>query len=553
MCGIFVLWREHKSIKCCKDLYLQCASKMDHRGTISNVVYTSKCYMYHRRLAINDLSHLGDQPFSSNGVYSVINGEIYNYPELRKLLSPDVTFKSTSDCEVIIPLYLKYGTHFITKLRGMFSGVIYDSRSNKLIAFRDTFGITSLYYGYTSNNELLISSELKTMDTLCTNVHVFPPGKILQNSTFITYRKSDWSNPVNIDTINYEQPDLVKLRGLFIDAVLAQSSLTDVPHGYLLSGGLDSSLLVGVAAHYSKVPLKTFTIGLKNSVDVVAAECVAKYLGNLVDHTSFTFTVDEALCCLEEVIYMIETYDITTVRASLPMYILMNRIKTLTNVKVILSGEGSDEQFFGYSYFHYAPSAREIQLEGIDKMNNLHLYDNLRSHKCAMGNTIEIRPPFLHDPFVNYVMTLNPYDKMPATHGIEKYILRKAFSSDRLIPDEILWRKKEQFSDGISSESENLIDSLKHYAESQISDSEFNSRFKTYPYNPPISKEQYLYRKLFAKRFNDAVAAPTVAQNDKSIACSTARGLKWMNISHLSKDNDPSGRILEPFPNEKCE
>ena len=543
MCGIFALFNPTKSLECSKDLFFHLASKLDHRGDHSNVLYMPNCYMYHRRLAINDLSIHGNQPFVRSGVYCIVNGEIYNYKELCKLVSKEYRLYSHSDCEIIIPLYLKYGTRFITKLNGMFSGILYDTNTDKFLVFRDTFGITSLYYGYTKRNDLVVSSELKTMDHLCKKIYIFPPGKIMQDDTLFNYRDSLWHNPKNVSLIEYEEPNLNKLRNLFIEAVKIQSSLTDVPHGYLLSGGLDSSLVVGVAAMYSLTPIKTFTIGLPNSVDVLAAEHVAEYLGDRVEHTTYTFSINEALCALEDVIYTIETYDITTIRASIPMYILMKRIKALSDVKVILSGEGSDEQFFGYSYFHYAPSGEEIQLEGIDKMNNLHLYDNLRSHKCAVGSTIEIRPPFLYEPLVNYVMSINPVEKMPATHGIEKFILRKAFNEDRLIPHEILWRTKEQFSDGISSESENLIEALKEYSEYKISDKEFANRKNTYQYNTPISKEHYLYRKIFAKHFNDEIAAPTVPINGKSVACSTERGLKWMGISESSAANDPSGRI----------
>lgn len=564
MCGIFAVYHkikfnnnylsEDSTPNKYVDILLLNARLMKHRGNQDNYkIINNKLLMYHNRLAINDLSINGQQPILNNFISIIVNGEIYNYPELYDLVKkelPNYKFKSKSDSEIIIPLYILYGSAFIQKLRGMFSFILYDVKKNIFMAARDPFGITSLYYAL-DNNRIIISSELKSLLKLSSNIKLFEPGKMYINDKFFTYYKPNWltntiETPIKLSNniCNYTE-----LKDNLIKSVYSHIKLTDQPLGFLLSGGLDSSLMVAIATHLKKNNLinneiKTFTIGLDGGKDIQFAEEVAYELKT--NHTTYNFTFDEVLENLEKIIYYIETYDITTVRASICNYLLINKIKKDTDIKVLISGEGSDELFGGYLYFHKCPSEEEMQLELVDKLTNLHKYDCLRSHKSGMGNTIEVRVPFLDTDFVNYVMELNPKYKMINTEQpIEKYILRKGFDNNEFLPNNILYRQKEQFSDGISNNENNLIDKLKEYADIEISDNMYERRDILFPINTPISKEHMLYRIIFEKVLNNKHnTLLTVDHNAESIACSTKRGLSWLNLKNTSELNDPSGRSI---------
>jgi asparagine synthase (glutamine-hydrolysing) len=577
MCGIFVAYHKNSILEGDQiinnsivnlhisdyfRLLVANAQLMNHRGTKDkHTITNNKILFYHNRLSINDLSLYATQPLLNNLIQIVVNGEIYNYLELYqevKLKLPSYEFISNSDSEIIIPLYLLYGTSFIKKLKGMFSFVLYDMNQHIILAARDPFGITSLYYAI-DKNRILFSSELKSLVKLSKNIKVFPPGQLFINNTFFSFYKPEWlmnvqNTPVKLpdDNLNYHL-----LKKNLIKSVESHIKLSDQPIGFLLSGGLDSSLVVSIA-HYLKKKcyinneIKTFTIGLEGGNDIKYAEEVANILQT--NHTTYNFTFNEVIQELSNIIYFIETYDITTVRASICNYLLINKIKKDTDIKVLISGEGSDELFGGYLYFHKCPSDEEMQLELTDKLLQLHKYDCLRSHKSGLANTIEVRVPFLDIDFVNYVMNIPPkYKLINSQQPIEKYILRKAFDNNEFLPDSVLYRQKEQFSDGISNSENNLIDKLKNYAEEQISDAEFINRETLYPINTPISKEHMLYRKIFEEKFNnDPNTIETVDHNSASIACSTKRGLSWLNLNNNSELNDPSGRsVLDVYNSKK--
>lgn len=563
MCGIFAVL-SFSSFALGSDVinkFRENAKTMDSRGdTDKQLIINNKVYLFHRRLAIMDTSSDGDQPFLKNGVFCIVNGEIYNHKDLKDNMK-NIKFKGHSDCEVIIPLYLKYGSQFITHLRGMFSFVLYDSRKKLLLAGRDHLGMTSLYMGK-DNDNIYFASDMKALTGLCSNISNIDAGSLLiknidKEEEIFSYTKLDsWRVETDISKlVKFDESVLTEIRNKLIESVKSHLD-SDVPVGVLLSGGLDSSLVAAIVSKLVKdghiknneKAIKTFTIGVENSSDILAADTVATFLKS--NHSAYNFEATDAITVLEEVIYAIETYDITTIRASIPLYLLTSWIKEDTDIKVILSGEVSDEIFAGYSYFKHAPSAEELFLETKDKVNMLQRYDCLRAHKATIANTIEIRIPFGDKIVVDYVMNLNPECKMYGfgldgeigEKKIEKYILRKAF--DGWLPDEILWRKKEQFSDGISSDKENVINVLKQHAENEISDKEFAERNNIYPINTPSTKEGLLYYKIFNKLFKHDSCLKTVDHNTKSVACSTERGLKWLNIDENNKMNDPSGHSV---------
>lgn len=548
MCGIFAYYNKNGFMfdKKFIDKLNNQVSKLDHRGYSSKkYIVNNKLYLYHRRLAINDLSQKGDQPFYINGIFCIINGEIYNYDELVKLVD-GYKFKSSSDCEILIPLYNKFGTQFISKLNGMFSFVLYDSKKNIFMAGRDHIGITSLYYAK-KDNSIMFSSEMKVLTELSDDIQNFTPGNIFINNDFFNYYKPEWKNKLleNSIEVNYED-----IKNKLIESVKLHTK-SDVPIGVLLSGGLDSSLITSIMCKLKKngeIPfdIKTFTIGVENSSDIIAAEKVAEYLNT--EHTSYNFDADDAINVLDDVIYSLETYDITTIRASIPLYLLTMWIKEDTDIKVILSAEVADEIFGGYLYFHKAPNSQEFLDEIVDKMTLLNKYDLLRAHKISLANALELRVPFAHKPFVDYAMNIDTEKKMINANGdnnIEKYILRKSFDDGTYLPNEILWRIKEQFSDGVSSETENVISKLQQYSNKTISDDEFNNKSILFPVNTPITKEGFLYRKIFESKFPHASCITTVDHNTKSVSCSTERALRWLGLDENSEINDPSGRSMD--------
>ncbi len=559
MCAIFAVFNKKGFQKNDINKYITNAKLMEHRGDKESYRVVNNKYggilLFHNRLAINDLSNLGEQPMIKNNILIIVNGEIYNYKELYEIVKkelPSYNFKSSSDSEILIPLYLLYGSGFISKLRGMFSFILYDINKNILIAVRDHIGITSLYYAIEDDETLMFSSEMKSLVDLSKNIKIFEPGCVYINGEFFNHYSVQWKDPNFIPTIELNYGEI---KQKLINSVL-KHTLSDQPIGILLSGGLDSSLIASIMCYLKKNnlinnPIKTFTIGLENASDILAAEEVAKFLGS--DHKSYNFEIEDAIDVLEDVIYHIETYDITTIRASIPLYLLAMQIKEDTDIKVILSGEVADEIFGGYLYFHKAPNEEEFQAELVDKVNSLHKYDLLRAHKAVLASTIELRIPFGDRDFIDYIMNIDPKYKMidkNSEQNIEKYILRKAFdtqNANEFLPDEILWRVKEQFSDGISSEKENLIDSLKSYAEKEISDKEIFNKETLFPINTPMTKEHMLYRKIFEKFYPSDCCITTVDHNIKSVSCSTSRALNWLNIDENDIANDASGRAMSKY------
>ena len=557
MCGIFAIYDRNGfgfNSKETINKYIENGKLLAHRGDKENYrIINQKLFLFHNRLSINDLSEKGAQPMTNNQIMIIVNGEIYNYSDLYEIVKkelPTYNFKSKSDSEILIPMYLLYGSAFIRQIRGMFSFVLYDMKKNIILAARDHIGITSIFYAEDKENDtIMFASEMKALTNLSDNIKTFEPGSMFINRSFFNYYNPPWKNTEIIPTggVNYEE-----IKQKLINSVL-KHTISDQPIGILLSGGLDSSLIASIMCYLKKNklinnPIKTFTIGLEDAVDIIAAEKVSDFLES--EHATYNFGVEDAIDVLENVIYHLETYDITTIRASIPLYLLSMQIKEDTDIKVLLSGEIADEIFGGYLYFHKAPNREEMQYELVDKVNALHKYDLLRAHKATLANTIEIRMPFDDQDFIDYIMNIDPKYKMinkENENNIEKYILRKAFDNGEFLPDEILWRKKEQFSDGISSENENLIDSLKKHAKKEITDMEFDERATLFPINTPLTKEAFLYRKIFENFYKKDCCIKSVDENSKSIACSTERALTWLGINENNITNDASGRSMDSY------
>ncbi len=528
---------------------LEMSRKIRHRGPDWSGVYTGEhAILSHERLAIVDpLS--GKQPlFSEDGsVVLAVNGEIYNHREIRERYSQSYTFKTQSDCEVLLPLYKDMGIHFLEELNGIFAFALYDAEKDVYVIARDHMGIIPLYQGWDSHGRYYVASEMKSLEGICCTVEEFPPGHYYTKGMEAPalWYKRNW---MDYEQVKDHVSDISLLKESLEQAVKRQL-MSDVPYGVLLSGGLDSSIIAAIAKKFASQRIETedtqaawwprlhsFAIGLEGAPDLKAARVAADYIGTV--HHEVHFTVQEALDALEDVIYHLETYDITTVRASTPMYLLARVIKSM-GIKMVLSGEGSDELFGGYLYFHKAPNAQEFHEETVRKLSKLHLYDCLRANKALAAWGVEGRVPFLDKEFMDVAMNLNPADKMCRTGSdrqIEKWILRKAF--DGYLPDSILWRQKEQFSDGVGY---SWIDTLKQVAETTVSDSEFEARSKRFPINTPLNKEEYFYRSIFTKFFPSDSAAKTVA-HEASVACSTAKALEW--DESFKTMNEPSGRAV---------
>jgi len=526
---------------------MQCAKKIRHRGPDWNGVYCKGSHvMCHERLSIVDPVS-GSQPLYNEDktVVVAVNGEIYNYQQLKEELKGEHKFSTNSDCEVIVHLYEEMGVDFLNKLTGMFAFVLYDEKKDKFIVARDHIGIIPLYIGRGVDGCFWIASELKAILAVCVTVEEFLPGRVFDSSTGET---TQWYTPQwhDVNHVPTTRVDLVELRERFEKAVVSHL-MSDVPYGVLLSGGLDSSLVSAIAARHvnNRVmgteqkdmawwpKLHSFSVGLEGSPDLAAAQKVADFIGTV--HHEFTFTVQQGIDALHDVIYHLETYDVTTIRASTPMYLMSRMIKAL-GVKMVLSGEGADEIFAGYLYFHKAPSAEELHKETVRKVKDLHLFDCLRANKSTSAWGVEARVPFLDREFVNYAMGLHPEDKLPSKHGIEKWILRKAFEG--YLPEEVLWRQKEQFSDGVGY---SWIDSLKELASQQISDELFEAAKFRFPIGTPTTKEGYYYRVIFEELFPGEQAARLVPSGP-SVACSTAIAVEW--DAAFKNNADPSGRAV---------
>ena len=547
---------------------LDMSKKIRHRGPDWSGVYTGdNAILSHERLSIVDpLS--GKQPLVSDDgkIILAANGEIYNHKEIRKEFEGKYNFQTGSDCEAIIPLYKKFResgdfTLMIEKLSGIFAFALYDSENDVYLVARDEIGVIPLYQGWDKAGRYYVASELKALEGECQTIEEFPNGHYFysKDEKPVRWYKREWENfdavknnpRATDDKGEIINPSVIEKVRNGLESAVKQQLMSDVPYGVLLSGGLDSSIIAAITQKFSKKriesdskeaawwpQLHSFAIGLEGSPDLIAAQKAADYIGTV--HHEVHFTIQEALDALADVIYHIETYDITTVRASTPMYLLARVIKSM-GIKMVLSGEGSDELFGGYLYFHKAPDAKEFHEELVRKMSKLHLYDCLRANKSLMAWGVEGRVPFLDKEFIDIAMSLNPSDKMNirlpnGKQRMEKWILRKAFED--MLPEEICWRQKEQFSDGVGY---NWIDTLKKMTEEKVSDAEFARRENRFPVNPPKTKEEYYYREIYSKLFPSDSAAKVVP-HEAGVACSTAKALEW-DAAWKNMD-EPSGRAI---------
>ena len=504
-----------------------CLNRTKDRGPdMTRFVETKGGWLGFHRLAIMGLSPEGMQPFTLNGDMAVCNGELYGFRTVKKQLQDKgYTFQSESDCEIILPMYREYGVEMFKMLDAEFAMIIYDSRKNTLIAARDPIGIRPLFYGYLQDGSIVFASEAKNLIGICNKILPFPPGHYYADGQFVRY--------ADLTTVSggYCQDDLEtvckKIRELLILGIDKRLD-ADAPLGFLLSGGLDSSLVCAVAAKLLGKPIRTFAIGMdKDAIDLKYAQEVADYLG--ADHTVVYMNRDEVIDSLEEVIAALGTYDITTIRASMGMYLVCKAIHEQTDVRVLLTGEISDE-LFGYKYTDFAPSAAAFQTEAQKRVRELHMYDVLRADRCISVNSLEARVPFGDLDFVKYVMSIRPELKMN-TYDMGKYLLRKAFADDHILPDDILWRQKAAFSDAVGH---SMVDDLKEYAESLYSDEAFARGCEKYSFAKPFTKESLLYRDIFEKYY------PGQAEMVKDF---------WMpNKSWKGCDvQDPSARVLSNY------
>ena len=491
----------------------------------TKIIKTGEGVLAFHRLSIMGLSPSGMQPFEKNGCFAVCNGELYGFEKTREsLVRKGYTFESGSDCEIILPMYFEYGTYMFSMLDAEFACVIYDGRTGEFIAARDPIGIRPLYYGYDKNGVIMFASEAKNLVGLTDRILPFPPGHYWKNGSFVCYRDIARVDAVCRDGL---ETACEKIREKLIAGV-EKRLVADAKVGFLLSGGLDSSLVCAIAAKKSEKPIRTFAIGMsEDAIDLKYARQVADFIG--ADHTEVYMTPEDVISSLEEVVYLLGTYDITTVRASMGMYLVCRAIHERTDIRVLLTGEISDE-LFGYKYTDFAPSAREFQKEAEKRLRELHIYDVLRADRCISVNSLEARVPFGDLDFVKYVMSLDPEMKMNR-YGKGKYLLRHAFEGLGYLPDGILWREKAAFSDAVGH---SMVDYLKEYAEKTYTDGEFEEKRKKYSHAQPFTKESLLYRELFEKYY------PGQSEMISGF---------WMpNKAWKGCDvNDPSARVLSNY------
>ena len=529
---------------------LEMSRCMRHRGPDWSGIYAhDEAILAHERLAIVDLTH-GAQPlYSPDGQIALaVNGEIYNHRELRASM-PNYAFQTESDCEVILALYAEYGADFLDKLNGIFAFVLFDARTHTWLIGRDHLGIVPLYQGRDAEGNLYVASEMKALVSVCTQLWEFKPGQYQLGGAGkpaqepVRYYQRDWMKFENVEEVVTDREALKK--GLE-DAVVRQL-MTDVPYGVLISGGLDSSVVSALAQKHAArrvedneqseawwPKLHSFAIGLEGSPDLANARVVAKHLGTI--HHELKYTIQEGLDAMRDVIYHIETYDVTTIRASTPMFLMARKIKAM-GIKMVLSGEGADELFGGYLYFHKAPNAREFHEESVDKVLALHMFDCARANKSMAAWGVEARVPFLDKEFVDIAMgKVNPRDKMCGNGKIEKHIIRELFGE--MLPESVAWRQKEQFSDGVGY---GWIDAIKDSAEQEVTDQQMANAAYRFPYNTPTTKEGYRARAIFEEFFPLPDAAKCVP-GGKSVACSTPRAIEW--DESFKHNADPSGRAV---------
>jgi len=541
MCGIIGLFNIHNQ-QAMRTEALKMAGKIRHRGPDWSGSYSdAHCILMHERLSIVDVEH-GAQPLYDTKTKRVlaVNGEIYNHKELEKKLSNSHNFQTNSDCEVLLYLYDEFGADILNEIDGIFAFCLYDPNTKDYFVARDHIGIIPLYIGWDENGVTYVASEMKSIESYCEKLQEFPPGNYYKNGEFTQWYQPNWVNEIPTDAVS-----LPKLKKALEDSVHKQL-MCDVPYGVLISGGLDSSVIAAIAAKYSKKRvesgdaeeawwprLHSFAIGLEGSPDLKAAKIVADAIGTV--HHECKYTIQEGLDALRDVIYHLETYDVTTIRAATPMYLMARKIKSM-GIKMVLSGEGADEVFGGYLYFHMAPSKEELHHETVRKLQKLSKHDCLRANKSMAAWGIETRVPFLGKEFLEYAMNIDPADKMCSDGKAEKYVLRKAFEG--IIPDEVLWRQKEQFSDGVGY---NWIDSLKANADEKVSDDNLANAKRKFPIQPPTTKEGYYYREIFDEMYPSNEAALTV-EVGPSIACSSPVAFRWSK--EFEKMDDPSGRAV---------
>ena len=547
MCGIVSIFNIKQQTHELRDKALRMSQKIRHRGPDWSGIYCGgSAILAHERLSIVD-PESGGQPLFSPDRKQVlaVNGEIYNHQEIRRRYAGRYEFQTGSDCEVILALYRDKGIDFLEDISGIFAFALYDEEKDEFLIARDPIGVIPLYIGYDSDGTVYVASELKALEGQCERYEPFLPGHYYwsREARMQRYYQRDWfdyaavkDNTASIDAIHDALESAVK-----------RQLMSDVPYGVLLSGGLDSSVISALAEKFSEhrieddgqtraywPRLHSFAVGLKGAPDLAMARLVADHIGTV--HHEINYTIQEGLDAIRDVIYFIETYDVTTVRASTPMYLLARVIKSM-GIKMVLSGEGADEVFGGYLYFHKAPSAKDFHEETVRKLSKLHLYDCLRANKSLAAWGVEGRVPFLDKEFLDVAMALDPEAKMCPGQTIEKQILREAFAD--MLPAEVAWRQKEQFSDGVGYA---WIDTLKRITSEAVSDEQMAHAAERFPINPPRNKEEYYYRSIFAEHFPSDSAARSVP-SEASVACSTAVALEW--DAAFRGMNDPSGRAVK--------
>lgn len=547
MCGIVGIFNIKEQRKELRQKALKMAQKIRHRGPDWSGIYVgSKVILAHERLSIVD-PQSGGQPLYSADKKQVlaVNGEIYNHRDLRNEYAGKYDFQTGSDCEVILALYKHKGIDFLEDLSGIFAFALYDEEKDEFLIARDPIGVIPLYIGKDADGKIYCASELKALEGFCDEYEPFLPGHYYWSKEGVMKRwyQREWTE---YETVKNNDAKVSDVHDALEDAVQRQL-MSDVPYGVLLSGGLDSSVISAVAKKYASKRIETdgasdawwpqlhsFAIGLKGAPDLSKAREVADYIGTV--HHEINYTVQEGLDAIRDVIYFIETYDVTTVRASTPMYLLARVIKSM-GIKMVLSGEGADEIFGGYLYFHKAPDAKAFHDETVRKLSKLHMYDCLRANKSLAAWGVEGRVPFLDKEFLDVAMRLNPQAKMAPGNVIEKKIVREAFAD--MLPESVTWRQKEQFSDGVGY---NWIDTLKEVTTNAVTDEQMLHAHERFPINTPLSKEEYYYRSIFEEHFPSESAARSVP-SVPSVACSTAEALAW--DASFQNVNDPSGRAVK--------
>ena len=547
MCGIIGIFKIKEQSRQLRAKALKMSAKIRHRGPDWSGIHVGKtAILAHERLSIVDPTS-GRQPLFGPDRQQVlaVNGEIYNHQDIRKRFEGRYEFQTGSDCEVILPLYREKGVHFLEELSGIFAFALYDEEKDDFLIARDPIGVIPLYIGYDADGTVYVASELKALEGQCERYEPFLPGHYYLGSegTMVRWYHREW---FEYEAVKDNESSVESVRDA-LEAAVKRQLMCDVPYGVLLSGGLDSSVISAIAQKYSSRRVETgdtqgawwpqlhsFAVGLKGAPDLSKAAEVARHIGTV--HHEINYTIEEGIDALRDVIYYIETYDVTTVRASTPMYLLARVIKSM-GIKMVLSGEGADEVFGGYLYFHKAPDARAFHEETVRKLGKLHLYDCLRANKSLSAWGVEGRVPFLDKEFLDVAMRLNPASKMCPGSTIEKKIVREAFSD--MLPESVAWRQKEQFSDGVGY---SWIDTLKAMTAAAVSDEDMAHAAERFPINPPRNKEEYYYRSIFEEHFPSKSAAMCVP-SVPSVACSTAEALAWDKA--FQNMNEPSGRAVK--------